>query len=66
MDISTEIKVMLTKSGKKQNDLAEMLGCSQANIAKRLANNSWKVSDAEEIANLLGYEMKIEFVKKAE
>lgn len=65
MDISTEIKVMLTKRGKKQSDLAEMLGCTQANIAKRLSNNSWKVNDLEEIADKLGYKLTIGFEEKA-
>lgn len=65
MDISNEIKVMLTKRGKKQNDLAEMLGCTQANIAKRLSNNSWKVKDLEDIADKLGFKVTISIDEKA-
>lgn len=64
MDMSTEIKIMLTKSGKTQSDLANMLDCSQANIAKRLSNNSWKVNDLEEIADKLGFKMNISFTEK--
>lgn len=66
MDISKEIKVLLARTGKTQSDLAEMLGCSQANIAKRLSNNSWKVNDLEEIADKLGYKLNISFEEKAE
>jgi len=66
MDISKEIKVLLARTGKTQSDLAEMLRCSQANIAKRLSNNSWKVNDLEEIAELLGYKLNISFEEKAD
>ena len=63
MDISTQIKIMLTATNKTQSDLANALNCTQSNIALRLKNNAWKVKDLEEICKILGYKLEINFKK---
>ncbi len=65
MDISTEIKVLLTRSGKTQAWLAEMLGTSQGNIGNKLKRNKWTINELEQIAELLGYKLNISFDEKA-
>ena len=64
MDISTEVKVLYTKEKKTQGQLSKMLGMTQANLSKKIKNNSFFVRDLENIADALGYELKIEFIKK--
>lgn len=65
MDISTEIKVLLTRSGKTQLELAEMLNTSQGNLGNKLKRNKWSVNELEEIADKLGYKLTIGFEEKA-
>nr|DAT81708.1 MAG TPA: SOS-response transcriptional repressor [Caudoviricetes sp.] len=65
MDMSTEIKVMLTRSGKTQIELAEMLGTSQGNLGNKLKRNKWTVNEVEDIADKLGFKMNISFTEKA-
>lgn len=65
MDMSTEIRVMMTRTGITQSKLAEMLGTSQGNLGNKLKRNKWNVEELEEIADKLGFKMNINFVEKA-
>ena len=40
-----------------------MINTTQANLSKKLKNNSLYFRDIQNIAEALGYELKIEFVK---
>ena len=64
MNISNEIKSLYVKEGKSQGDVAKMLNTTQANLSKKLKNNSLYFRDVQNIAEALGYELKIEFIKK--
>lgn len=64
MDISKEIKKILIEKDMTLTDLANKLGTSQQNISAKLKKNNPRISELEEIANSLGYELKIEFIKK--
>lgn len=64
MNISNEIKSLYVKEGKSQGELAKMLNTTQANLSKKLKNNSLYFRDVQNIANALGYDLKIEFIKK--
>lgn len=64
MDISTEINILLLKSKVTQTKLANLLGTSQGNLANKFSRNNWRINEVEEIANLLGYHMKIDFTQK--
>lgn len=64
MNISNEIKSLYVKEGKNQGELAKMLNTTQANLSKKLKNNSLYFRDVQNIANALGYDLKIEFIKK--
>ena len=64
MNISNEIKSLYVKEGKSQEKKKKMLNTTQANLSKKLKNNSLYFRDVQNIAEALGYELKIEFIKK--
>ena len=66
IDISTEIKVMLVKLDKNLSWLAEQLNISQPNLSAKMKRNNFRVSEMIEIAEILGYDLKIEFIKKTD
>lgn len=64
IDISKEIKKLLIDTEMSQSDLAEKLGTSQGNLANKLKRNNFSTKEMSEIAEALGYELKIEFINK--
>lgn len=64
IDVTKQIKVMLVKEGLSQADLANRLKTSQGNLANKLRRNNFSVKEMLEIAEALGYNLKIEFKKK--
>ena len=64
MDISTEIRVMLARENKNISWLANELNTSQQNLGNKMKRNNFRVSEMLEIAELLNYDLKIEFIKK--
>ena len=64
VDISKEIKKMLIDKDLTQSQLADMLNTSQSNLANKMKRNNFRVSEMLEIAELLNYDLKIEFIKK--
>ena len=63
INISKEIKKMLIDRDLTQSQLADMLNTSQSNFANKMKRNNFRVSEMIEIAELLNYELKIEFIK---
>ena len=64
MNISKEIKKILIDEEKDMRWLAEQFDCTYQNINKKIKLNNWRTNDLEFIAKSLGYELKIEFIKK--
>lgn len=65
MDLSSYIKICLVKCGNlTQSELATKTNQSQQNLSKKLKNNEWKVSDLEKIAEAIGADVEIKFIKK--
>lgn len=64
MGISKEIKKILIDEDLNQADLAEKIGTSQQNFNAKLKRDNFSNKEMQEIAEALGYELKIEFVKK--
>ena len=64
MDIATEIRVMLARENKNISWLAKKLNTSQQNLGNKMKRNNFRVSEMLEIAELLNYDLKIEFIKK--
>ncbi len=63
MDIAKKIRIMLAQEDKKLVDLAELLKTSQQNLGAKMKRNNFSVNEMIEIAEVLGYELKIEFIK---
>ena len=64
MDMATEIRVMLARENKNVSWLAKEMNTSQQNITNKMKRNNFRISEMIEISKLLGYELKIEFIKK--
>ena len=64
VDVEKEIRKLLIEEDKTLSWLAESLKTSQSNLSKKLKRNNFCTKDMEEIAEALGYELKIEFIKK--
>lgn len=63
MDIAKEIKKMLIDEDITQNDLAERIETSQQNLNAKLKRNNFSIKEMQQIADALGYELRIEFIK---
>lgn len=63
MDIAKKIRIMLAEEDKKLVDLAELLETSQQNLGAKMKRNNFSVNEMVEIAEVLGYELRIEFIK---
>lgn len=64
MDINKIIKKLLVDEDITQGELASKIETTQQNLSKKFKNDSFYVKDLIKIADSLGYELKIEFVKK--
>ena len=66
MDIEKEIRKILLDEDIEIKELASRLNTSQQNISAKLKRNNFTVKDVEKILDALGYELKIEFIKKTD
>lgn len=64
MGISKEIKKILIDEDLTQGDLAEKIGTSQQNFNAKLKRDNFSNKEMQEMADALGYELKIQFIKK--
>ena len=64
MNIEKEIKKILLDEDIEIKELARRLNTSQQNISAKLKRNNFTTKDIEKILDVLGYELKIEFIKK--
>lgn len=64
MSINKILKKLLIDEEITQGELADKIETTQQNLSKKFKNNSFYVRDLEKIAEALGYELKIEFIKK--
>ena len=64
MNIEKEIRKILLDEDVEIKELARRLNTSQQNISAKLKRNNFTTKDIEKILNVLGYDLKIEFIKK--
>ena len=64
MNIEKEIRKILLDEDIEIKELARRLNTSQQNISAKLKRNNFTTKDIEKILNVLGYEIKIKFIKK--
>lgn len=66
VDINKKIKDLLYDEGLQQKDLARKLNTTQPNLSSKLKRNNLSIKEMEDIATALGYQLKIDFIKKEE
>ena len=59
--MKNRIKELLKEKGITQKELAEELGITKDNLSHQLTRNNFRVKELEKIANILGYDLIIEF-----
>lgn len=64
MDIEKELRKILIDEDKTIAYLAKELGLSNQNLSAKFRRNNFRISEVEEILDILGYDLKIEFVKR--
>lgn len=64
MDFSKIVKKILIDEDMTMGQLAEKIETSQQNLSAKLKRNNPSIKEMLEIADALGYELKIEFIKK--
>jgi len=64
LSVGEQIKIILNREKIKYSELAQCLGISRQALWKKFATNEFSVNDVIRIADILGYELVIEFVKK--
>ncbi len=64
MDVLKEIKKIMIDLDIGQVELASKLGVTQQNISAKFKKNDFRISEMKQIADALGYELKIDFIKK--
>ena len=64
MDVSKEIKKIMIDEEISIVELAKRLDTSQPNLSAKFKRNNFSVNEMKDIANKLGYELEIKFIKK--
>lgn len=65
LTISEKIKIISGRSGLSMSALARVLGESPQNFAQKLKRDNFRVDDLQRIAAACGYDLQIDFIKKA-
>lgn len=63
MDINKDIRIMLADNGISQAELARRLNQTPANFNNKMKKCNFRVSELQDIANVLGYEYNVTFKK---
>lgn len=66
INIKLEIKKILLENEMTVKALAELMGTSQQNMNAKINKNNLKIQDIEKIADKLGYDTELKFVKRGE
>lgn len=64
MNIETEIKKILVEKNSNLKELAKQMGIGYQNLYNKMKRNNFRISEVKEILDALGYDLKIEFVKR--
>nr|DAJ82180.1 MAG TPA: Regulatory protein [Caudoviricetes sp.] len=64
LDIEKTIRKIMIDESVTVTELAKRIDNSTSNLSNKLRRNNLYTSDLEKIAEALGYDLKIEFIKK--
>lgn len=59
---ATKIKMLLAAKGTNMKGLAELLNTSQPNLSNKMKRENFSEKELEEIANVLGAKLEINFI----
>ena len=62
--LKTEIKVIMLRENTNGTQVAHKIGISQQNYHRMINKVTFEFTDVERILDAMGYEMRIDFVKK--
>jgi transcriptional regulator with XRE-family HTH domain len=53
--VNETIRLLMTRTGRRQVDVAEVIGITRGSLSQRLLGNSnWKLNDLPKVANFFG------------
>ena len=64
LNISKKIRKLLIDSDTSLTKLSELLDTSTNNLNNKFKRNDLRISEIESIADVLGYKVKLKFIKK--
>lgn len=64
MNFEKELKKILLDEDRGLTDLSNELGISLSNLSQKLKRNNFRISEIEQILDILGYDLKLEIVKR--
>ena len=59
-----KIKVIMKRNNFTMTELANQLNCSRQNLSNKMSRNNFDERELTAIANALGYELEINFIKR--
>lgn len=62
--MTKEIKILLLENDVTITELADKLECTPQNLSGKFKRDNFSEKELRQIADILGYELKIEFIKK--
>lgn len=62
--VAKQIKTLLAYKESNAAELAEKLNCSQANISQKFKRDNFSEKEMQEIADILGCDLKISFIDR--
>lgn len=66
MDIAKEIRKIMIDEDITLTSLAEKLNVTQQNMSAKFKKNDFRISELNSIAEAIGYEVNISFIKKVD
>lgn len=64
MNTEIEVKKILVEKGMTLKDLAEKLDVGYQNLYNKMKRNNFRISELEEMLDVLGYDLDIKIVKR--
>lgn len=62
--MTKQIKILLLENDMTITELANKLGCTPQNLSGKFKRDNFTENELRQIADILGYELKIDFIKR--
>ena len=64
MAVAKVVRIAMLRKNKRAKDLAQLQGCTEANISQKLRKDNFSENDMYDMADTLGYDVEIAFVDR--